>query len=111
MNKTAEISVYGNMSDKNSVNFICDKENKYKFCGFPIGVNILPRFAAMLINTTVRQIFESIPAAFKSKIPKGTKVIKATSFVINILLIKQRKTKEKTSPFAECIFFKRISAT
>ena len=72
-------------------------EYRYRFCGFPIGVAMLPRFAAMVCRTITGIISSVRPAMFKIRIAKGTKVIKATSFVISILEKKQRAVRVRIS--------------
>ena len=74
---------------------------KYKFCGLPIGVSILPRFAARVCNTTtgiISRCLAVLPSRLSTVKVKGTKVIKATSFVINILVKKHSITSIKMKP-------------
>lgn len=71
----------------------CIAENKKRFCGFPIGVNMLPRFAAIVCKTTTYIINSDFLIFESNKIEKGTKVNNATSFVINMLKKKHKKTK------------------
>ena len=54
---------------------------------------MLPRFAAMVMSVTVRHSNASIPVKSESSSPKGTKVRSETSFVMSILLKKQRNRK------------------
>ena len=100
----ADIRVYGSMRSKNSAILNPDKENRYRFCGFPIGVNILPKFAATVINVTTRHVMKVIPALLNIMIPNGTNVIRATSFVINILLTKHKKTSVTMIPRRDLVW-------
>ena len=52
----------------------------------------------MVINVTTRHSRPVIPAIFRTIMPKGTKVIRATSLVINMLPKKHRKTSRNTMP-------------
>ena len=63
----------------------------------PMGVSMLPRFAAMVMSVTVRHSDASIPVRSESSSPKGTKVRRETSLVMNILLKKQRNTSISAS--------------
>ena len=76
-------------------------EYRYKFCGLPTGVSILPRFAAMVCSTITGTAKFVLPDFFTTSIAKGTKVISATSFVISIDVKKQSiiKTKETALKF------------
>ena len=51
--KINETSVGRNIIFKKVRIVICDIENKYKFCGLPSGVNILPKFAAIVCITII----------------------------------------------------------
>lgn len=62
-----------------------DLAYRYKFCGFPIGISMLPRFAAIVCITTTGMIRCSFSDMESTMIANGTKVISETSFVINIL--------------------------
>ena len=72
---------------------------RYRFCGFPIGMSMLPRFAAMVCKTIVGTR-SSLPS--RIVIANGTKVSSATSFVMAMLKKKQRKTRV---PISIQIFF------
>ncbi len=63
-----------------------------------MGVNMLPRLAAMVISTTIRQVIKVMPAFLKIMIPNGTNVISATSLVMNMLLKKHRNTSVTEIP-------------
>ena len=58
----------------------------------PIGVSILPRFAASVCNTASGTASLSSFAERRTIKPNGTKVISETSFVTSILRKKGRKT-------------------
>ena len=73
-------------------------EYKYRFCGFPIGVAMLPRFAAIVSSTTSLRTLSTLPLMRNTISVNGTKVISATSFVITILLKKQSITRIAESP-------------
>lgn len=75
--------------------FICIFEYKNKFCGLPNGVKMLPKFAAIVCNTITIGANLRFFVSFRIKIAKGTKVISATSFVINMLEKKQSKINAK----------------
>lgn len=80
---------------KNSGKLMFDFPNRYRFCGFPIGVNMLPRFAAIVCITTIqtRCLFSMpSPICLSVTMVKGTKVMSATSLVINIDRKKHRPT-------------------
>ena len=63
--------------------------NRNRFWGLPIGVNILPVFAAIVCNTITRinKFFRSVPYRATEK---GTNVSNATSFVISMLVKKHK---------------------
>ena len=75
-----------------------ESENRYKFCGLPIGVNMLPRLAAIVISVTVPQSLSVKLIISKIIMPKGTKVISETSLVINMLLMKHKNISVNTMP-------------
>ena len=77
--------------------FIPDNENKYKFCGFPIGVSILPKFAATVCKTTTGIILLRRDDIERVNMANGTKVINATSLVISIDEKKHKKTRTASS--------------
>ena len=84
------------------------KPYKYKFWGLPIGVSILPRLAAMVCKTIIginKFCFSHFP---KIIIVKGTNVISATSFVINILEKKQMNTNVILSCHTFFVFFNNL---
>ncbi|BCJ99224.1 hypothetical protein bsdcttw_22650 [Anaerocolumna chitinilytica] len=70
----------------------------------PTGVSILPRLAAAVSKTTVKISLSINPDAVNKIMVKGTKVISATSFVINIEEKKHRRVSTKHSVLA---FLKR----
>ena len=69
-----------------------DMEYRYRFCGLPIGVAILPRLAAIVSKTTSFSTLSILPPIWNIIKVKGTNVISATSFVITMLLKKQSRT-------------------
>ena len=64
----------------------------YKFCGLPTGVSILPKFAEIVSSITIFPMLLLSFTDLRKNIVNGTKVISATSFVINILEKKQSIT-------------------
>lgn len=88
---------YGNKIFIKSKRVICILEYKNKFCGFPSGVKMLPRFAPIVCITIMKAENFKLSVCFKIKIANGTNVIRATSFVINMLEKKQSKIKVKES--------------
>ena len=91
------------LSNINKMNFskaIPDFPYRYKFCGLPIGVSILPRLADIVCKTTtgISHFFSSVcPIISNSTKVNGTKVMSATSLVIIILKKKQSKVSVTTS--------------
>ena len=77
-------------------------EYNNRFCGFPTGVSILPRLAAIVSNTTTGISTFSQPAIAYTDNVNGIKVIKETSFVISILAKKHRLTSTKVNPLVVC---------
>ena len=67
-------------------------ENRNRFWGFPMGVNILPVFAAMVWSTITKTRYSCF-SFLNSVIANGTKVNKATSFVISMAVKKHRNTR------------------
>lgn len=55
-----------------------------RFCGFPTGVAMLPKFAATVWSTTIQAIYFFSPIISRMRIVKGTKVRRATSLVISM---------------------------
>ena len=51
--RTSESNAYGSIVETKSPIVILNFENKYKFCGLPIGVSILPKFAATVSTVTI----------------------------------------------------------
>ena len=45
--------------------------NRYRFCGLLTGVNMLPRFAAMVMSVATRHMRPSIPARRKATKASG----------------------------------------
>ena len=112
--KIPETSVYGNISLKNANTVSSDIPKRYRFCGFPIGVNILPRFAASVCIMITRSIhfllnFSSILCMIV--IVNGTNVISATSFVITMDKKKQRKTRTNATPATVLVRASSFSAS
>lgn len=81
---------------KNDRNGICDTVYITILCGAPIGRTIHPTFAAMVSKLTVNMIKSSLSTFLNAKIVNGTKIINETSFVMNIELKEQVKTKKRT---------------
>lgn len=50
-----------------------------------MGVSMLPRFAAMVIMTMVKQVWCASPSEPRASSAKGTNVTRATSFVMSML--------------------------
>ena len=68
-----------------------------------MGVNILPRFAAIVSRTITGISFSIYPTIVKRVMVKGTKVISDTSFVMSIELKKQRLTITNVNPLVDFI--------
>ena len=106
ISSSAETSVTGTVVLINSAKDMPYAENRYRFCGLPMGVSMLPRFAAIVCRTMMRTIDSSRPAIDSIMTEKGTKVISATSFVIAMLAKKQRNTRQKESCLVVFIFLR-----
>ena len=52
----------------------------------PMGVSMLPRFAAMVCQQTVGTMSLMRRASVKTRMASGTKIIRATSLVMNMEL-------------------------
>ena len=65
-------------------------------CGAPIGRTIQPTFAAMVCRLTVNMTKSILSTLINANMLNGTKIINETSFVMNIELKKQVKTKNNT---------------
>ena len=76
----------------------------------PIGVSILPRFAASVCNTASGTASLSSFAERRTIKPNGTKVISDTSFVTSILRKKGRKTSTSIILRDVFAFFKSLPA-
>ena len=80
-------------------------EYRYRFCGLPTGVSMLPRLAAMVCNviTGIKRLV--LPVSVSSITANGTNVISATSLVMNIELKKHKKTSIRARPrvFFACL--------
>ena len=83
---------------KNDLNGIWDTVYITILCGAPIGRTIHPTLAAMVSKLTANITKSSLSTFFKANKVNGTKIINETSFVMNIELKKQVKTKNSTSP-------------
>ena len=59
-------------------------EYKKRFCGFPNGVSIPPKFAAMFCIINVNAMYFFLPVEESTKYPSGKKVNNAMSFAISI---------------------------
>ena len=57
---------------------------KYKFCGFPNGVSMPPKFAAIFCMINVNAIYFFFPAEESTKYPSGKKVKSAISLAMSI---------------------------
>ena len=82
----ADATVYGSISNTNLPALIPASPYRYRFCGLPMGVSILPRFAAMVwrvITGTIHLVSTSSPAIPRTVSVIGTNVMSDTSFVIN----------------------------
>lgn len=101
-----EVTQIGSILSKNTSKDIEYVLYKYKFCGLPIGVSILPRFAAIVCKTIIGISRELSFVIDRISIVNGTNVISATSFVINILQKKQSSTRRSVSDFVVFIFDK-----
>ena len=80
---------------KNAPIPIPEMEYRYKFWGFPTGVVILPRFAAMVCNTITGIISCSRPVIRRTRTVNGTKVKSATSLVIHMEVKKHKNTSTR----------------
>ncbi len=116
--KTEQISIasdsaeYGKIIPKNSENDKLNFVYRYKFCGLPIGVSILPRLAAAVSRTSSTisaraffspEIFSNISSV------NGTRVTSVTSLVNSILMKKLSKTSTRPTVFMLRNFFSRAS--
>ena len=68
-----------------------------RFCGFPNGSSMLPRLAATVCSTTTGRMLLPSPAMPSTRMVKGTKVIRATSLVMNIEQKNGRSTRIRQS--------------
>ena len=57
---------------------------RYKFCGFPNGVSIPPRFAAIFCMIKVNAMYFVFPVEERTKYPRGKKVKSAISLAMSI---------------------------
>lgn len=80
---------------------------RYKFWELPIMVKLLPMLAAIVMRTMVKMSLLS-SSFLRILIASGTNMIKATSFVTNILMKKLKPTKTKTKFFKLLTFFKIV---
>ena len=78
-------------------------EYKYRFCGFPGGMSILPRLAAIVTSTIVISSCFFLPHIMNSSIANGTKVMSATSLVMNMLEKKHSITSTADSWIVLCV--------
>ena len=105
---TADAIVYGSISNINLPALIPARPYKYRFCGLPIGVNMLPRFAAMVwsvITGTIHLARTSSPAIPRTVSVIGTNVMSDTSFVINMLKKKHMNISTNVTARSEPIRF------
>ena len=94
---TRERALYGSIISRNSPIDIPDTLYRYRFCGFPTGVSILPRLAdivSITISVIIHLFFTFEGRILSTEIVKGTNVIKATSLVI-IILVKNTTTTRR----------------
>ena len=80
------------------MNFFSEKPysvKRYRFCGLPMGVSMLPRFAATVIRIRVYTVRRRSPKARRRIRAKGTRVTSATSFVSTMLRKKDRRTRNR----------------
>lgn len=70
---------------------------------------MLPRLAAMVCRTTTGISLSSRRIIFSSSMAKGTKVISATSLVMNMLEKKHRRTRSISSCRRLCMRIRRLS--
>lgn len=75
---------------------------KYRLCALPIGVSMLPVFAATVISAHTMIALSSMRAIVSTARPKGTKVSNATSFVMNIDEMNVSDNNVSTRPRAVC---------
>ena len=78
---------------------------RYRFCGLPMGVSILPRLAAAVSSTSSRMVIRSascrgIPS--NSSNVKGTRVTRVTSLVNSMLRKKHSSTNSKPTMRTLC---------
>ena len=92
-----EIKNGKNIIFTNSAFGILNTEYKYKFCGFPKGVSIPPRFAAIFCIINVNAIYFSFFVVVSTKYPSGRNVKSAISFAISIEPINVIYTSAKTA--------------
>ena len=82
--KAIEIIKGRNIIFINSSVGILNFEYKKRFCGFPKGVSIPPRFAAMFCIIKVKAIYFSFLVVVSTKYPSGKKVKSAMSLAMSI---------------------------
>jgi hypothetical protein len=71
--------------------------NRYRFCGFPIGVRLEPILAARVCKIIAIAEYLVKPHSENTDNVIGTKAISATSFVMNIDVKKQMNTSRNVS--------------
>ena len=112
--RSSDTAEYDSISFINAIGDICIFPYKYRFCGLPMGVSILPKFAAIVCNTTTGTASfrtASSPDRRSTVNVKGTKVINATSFVINMLKKKHSNTRISVSAITLWVCCNNILAT
>src|SRR5574344_236582 len=82
-NKPHTIKI-GPVIEKNSSKLYLENVYINRFCGLPIGVNILPIFAAIVSKETTGIIKSFLSKLTKTFNDNGTNIISATSLVISI---------------------------
>ncbi len=96
-----DAAVYGPMSWRNSPTPMPEAVNRYRFCGLPTGVNMLPRFAAMVMSVATKHMRPSMPARRKTTKASGTNVMSATSLVTAMLA--KNASPTSTPATARCV--------
>ena len=75
--------------------------NRYRFCGLPTGVNMLPRFAAMVMSVATKHIHPPCPRDAKTTKASGTNAMSATSLVTAMLA--KNASPTNTPATARCV--------
>ena len=102
--KTRDKAVRGNMRIKKVPVERENAEARYRFWGFPTGVNMLPKFAPMVCKTMVEIKSFCCPAIVSIIMAKGTRVSNATSLVMNMLEKKHNRESTSINCLVVCTF-------